>query len=120
VSIGYLEKGRVLPLTTLLLSWPTKGWDEMAKLSARGAHEIAKVAVTTEDEFGKTRMLFALRSDGKILRRFPPGGYSVWKTLKPTAAKTEETLRRVVRAFGYVPDDEREIRPLPSELYTKF
>lgn len=43
----------------------------MAKISARGAHEVAKVRAsqTFGEDKGPTTFLFALRSDGAILRR---------------------------------------------------
>lgn len=70
----------------------------MAKLGARGAYEVAKVRGVRDEEDGPTVYLFALRSDGAILRRLvsyanPDGsiykvssGYSIAKkvVLKPT------------------------------------
>lgn len=68
----------------------------MASLTARGNHEIA--AVNTEDQ------RFALRSDGKILRRFRgeiATGYSIYGQVRIGVELNKATLTRIVNALGY-------------------
>lgn len=77
----------------------------MAKVSARGAHKVGQVTTRTST----SRLVFALRSDGKVLRRqagfynesgdYTPHatGYAVWASLKPSEAGTAFTYDDVSR-----------------------
>ena len=74
----------------------------MAKLTARGAHPVARLKVRTPRG---TMLIFALRSDGVILSRFTgelANGYSVWgRKLREGVPFTEETLRKVMDRLHY-------------------
>lgn len=74
----------------------------MAKINARGAHEVARWEgiFTGERDGGETvqyRFLFLLRSDGKVLRRLADkdlnGGYSIFLSFKPTDNKSKDGAR---------------------------
>lgn len=62
----------------------------MAKINARGAHEVARWEAFSTSPVGTTRWLFLLRSDGKLLTRLADnatglmGNYSIAATFKPT------------------------------------
>ena len=85
--------------------------------------EIASVnaAISVPNRDGKTAWIsyhFVLRADGTILQRrraANTGDFSIWRRFKPErlAAKqlelNENLLRKVIRAFGFVPIDEMEM-----------
>lgn len=77
----------------------------MAKISARGAHEVAKFAARSPRGY---RQLVVLRSDGQVLRRLADGdikgSYKVWGALE-TADRA--TLLRVLERRGYTEIEER-------------
>jgi hypothetical protein len=76
----------------------------MAKINARGAHEVARWEGFREgtDEDGTPysyRFLFLLRSDGKVLRRLADkdlgGTYSIFASFKPTDNKSQDGTRKL-------------------------
>jgi hypothetical protein len=77
----------------------------MAKINARNAREIARVAAYSGNPDGKPdRMIFVLRSDRVVLRRFTGDlstGYTKFGKVKPTAEMSQATLKRIVEALGY-------------------
>jgi hypothetical protein len=84
----------------------------MAKINARGAREIARVTAYSGNPDGNPdgkpdRMIFVLRSDRVILRRFTGDlatGYTKFGKVKPTASLDQATLKRIVSALGYSTD----------------
>ena len=73
----------------------------MAKLTARGAHAVARLRVRTPR--GST-MIYALRSDGAILSRFTgdlADGYSHVRRLREGVPVTEATLRTLMDRMHY-------------------
>ena len=73
----------------------------MAKLTARGAHPVARLKVRTPRG---TTMIYALRSDGAILSRFTgelADGYSHFRKLREGVPVTEETLRKLMDRMHY-------------------
>lgn len=75
----------------------------MAKINARGAHEVARWEGIFNYGDGETsRFLFLLRSDGKVLRRLADknlsGGYSIFASFKPTDNKTQDGARKLTEA----------------------
>ena len=92
----------------------------MAKISARGAYELARTVEPewqdisfngTRDHF--SRRSYILRSDGKILCKdsfkktygIGPAAYSsqtaIWATLKTDRSEWVETFRKVMARRGY-------------------
>lgn len=71
----------------------------MAKISARNAHELVKLAAISPQGH---RVLIVLRSDGKVLRRLADGdlqsGYKVWATSK---SKDPDALEDALNRRGY-------------------
>lgn len=81
----------------------------MAKITARGAHEVARVNVTlttNDEDLGDIKGIFVLRSDRKLLRRNCGeygGSYSIVGTLKAESmADPLGALRRIAAANGYI------------------
>jgi hypothetical protein len=75
----------------------------MAKISARGAKEVARLAAVSLND---VRYLFVLRSDGKVLRRMADGeggntGYQIFGTLRKGAVLEAATLQRIVERRSY-------------------
>jgi hypothetical protein len=76
----------------------------MAKIHARGAHEVGRWDAFREgrDEDGTAysyRFLFLLRSDGKVLRRLADkdlgGTYSIFASFKATDNKSQDGTRKL-------------------------
>lgn len=90
---------------------PNDGGKDMAKINARGAHEVARweaFRFIPADEHGpaqNVRWLYLLRSDGKLLRRLADnasgmqGGYSIAATLKD---KTMSATERIAACERYI------------------
>lgn len=75
----------------------------MAKISARGATEIARLHATSET----VSVTLVLTSDGRVLRKFDGmGGYSVLGRVNDPAKRTSAMLAEVARRFGYQPGEE--------------
>lgn len=76
----------------------------MAKISARGATEVARVnAMLPSSATGaRHRYTFVLRSDRMILRKYAgERGYKAWRKLATTVPATNEGLVSILRPFGY-------------------
>ena len=74
----------------------------MAKISAYGAHEVARIRVTTPgNNYGQ---LFVIASDGRVLTRFTDGisnGYRVYGRIKDPSKRTGEFLTGLLEKRGY-------------------
>lgn len=69
----------------------------MAKISARGAREVARLKVRSAFP-GGGEYLYVMTTDGRVLRRATGDagtGYTVRLRVKDPAKRTEETLRKV-------------------------
>jgi hypothetical protein len=79
----------------------------MAKISARGASEVARFTVripdTGPDDPGQYPTVFVLASDGRVLRRWTagPSGYSVYGLIKDPAKRTAAVLRSYLERHGW-------------------
>jgi len=74
----------------------------MAKISANGAHEVARIKVTTPgNNYGQ---LFVVASDGRVLTRYTDGissGYRIYGRIKDPSKRTGEFLRVLLEKRGY-------------------
>lgn len=79
----------------------------MAKISARGAREIARITATRPGASG--RYLYVLASDGRVLTRYSGGqassAYKVRGRIRNPDARTRESLALVVKRDGLVPEE---------------
>ncbi len=76
----------------------------MAKISANGCHEVARVSATLSSPTFTYPAILVLRSDGAILRRFTgdlPSGYTILGRLKADAPRSIDTLLRIAGRRGY-------------------
>lgn len=84
----------------------------MAKLNGKNFTLVAKCETAWEasEDGWQTRVCFALRSDGRILKAikvkspdgYTSGSYSLWVRLKDMVPFTEDKLRGVCERRGYV------------------
>ena len=78
----------------------------MAKISARGCTEVARV--TASNPTTGTRAIFVLRSDGKVLRRNTGDaatGYTVLGKLTCERSEAKARLAKVATRYGYTKVD---------------
>lgn len=76
----------------------------MAKISARGATEVARVKVTHHPRSKKIEpfsVTFVMTSDGRILSKIEGSGYNVSRRVTDKRHRTRETLEAYVRGLGY-------------------
>lgn len=74
----------------------------MAKISARGATEVARVKTNqTNAQTLDFYVTFVLTSDGRVLRKAAESGYGVVARVTDPANRNQGTLERYVRRLGY-------------------
>jgi len=74
----------------------------VAKISARGAKEVARFRVTTPGAESAGETLFVLTDDGRVLRKWPGlTGFSVYGRIKDPAKRTAAFLRGYLKTNGY-------------------
>jgi hypothetical protein len=75
----------------------------MAKISARGAREIARIKGYRSLDGDEWTATFVLTDDGRVLRKLDGlTGYSIQGRIKDPKNRTADFLRTiVVRRFGY-------------------
>lgn len=90
----------------------------MAKLTARGCYKVGQVTA----DLGEARHVFALRNDGKVLRRLAgfyrdgtydahATGYNVWATLKANGpAYTRGDVDRLAKILERKGFQVREVK----------
>lgn len=75
----------------------------MAKISARGATEVARITATLPTVGGVVTVgaTLVITSDGRILRKFEGSGYNLMARVKNPKFITEEFLRSFATRRGY-------------------
>ena len=73
----------------------------MAKISAHGAHEVARIKATIPGNHYS--QLFVIASDGRVLSRYTDisSGYRIYGRIKDPSKRTAEFLRVLLEKRGY-------------------